>query len=256
VAWKPEQKNRFTVIEKRTGKVSKVEIVSETAFSFVHFTNCWEENDEIVFDILASTSIDIMDYGILANLRKGTGLEPELLPKLKRFYIPISILDGLSACEENVNLLKNQGHGSATAIKKQSKLVLEPNTMCNVGMEGYVINGHYYKKPYRYLWASGAAGFNKDFNKLFKVDLHTGEVISLNGTTNQYFTEPKFIPDPKGRDEDSGVLMLVCHHIFHREEEKDFLLILDAKNLEEKARAEFDMTVPFCFHSQFTPPSF
>ena len=44
--WRPEEKNRFVIIEK-TGKIVKTEYYSNDSFFFLHFINCYEEDNEV-----------------------------------------------------------------------------------------------------------------------------------------------------------------------------------------------------------------
>jgi len=45
--WKPQEINRFHVIEKETGKVLKSECVSDKPFFFLHVANCFEKSQEV-----------------------------------------------------------------------------------------------------------------------------------------------------------------------------------------------------------------
>jgi len=45
--WRPQDKNRFYVFDKTSGKVSKTEFMSSEAFYFMHFINCYEENGQV-----------------------------------------------------------------------------------------------------------------------------------------------------------------------------------------------------------------
>ncbi len=45
--WKPNERCRFFLIEKKTGKVIKTEYVSAEAFFFLHIVNCYEQNNQV-----------------------------------------------------------------------------------------------------------------------------------------------------------------------------------------------------------------
>jgi hypothetical protein len=47
--WRPQDKNRFYIVEKNTGHCLNVEILSEDSFFFLHFVNCYEEDDNVHF---------------------------------------------------------------------------------------------------------------------------------------------------------------------------------------------------------------
>jgi len=45
--WEPQDKNRFYIIDKKTGKVTNVEIMSSEAFFFLHFVNCYQIGNQV-----------------------------------------------------------------------------------------------------------------------------------------------------------------------------------------------------------------
>jgi carotenoid cleavage dioxygenase-like enzyme len=60
--------------------------------------------------------------------------------------------------------------------------------------------------------------------------------------------EPVFVAAPRAADEDAGVLLSV---VLDARRGNSFLLVLDARSLEELARAEVPHHIPFGFHGQF-----
>lgn len=96
-------------------------------------------------------------------------------------------------------------------------------------------------KPYRYLYLS----------------LSEGGIAKFDTETHQYHTwligkgeasEPIFVPSPDRKNEDEGIILTV---IFSKEDHKSFLLVLNAVNLHEVARAEIPWRIPGSFHGQF-----
>jgi carotenoid cleavage dioxygenase-like enzyme len=57
-----------------------------------------------------------------------------------------------------------------------------------------------------------------------------------------------FVAAPGGEDEDAGVLLSV---VLDADAERSFLLVLDAADLSELARASVPHHIPFSFHGQF-----
>ena len=55
---------------------------------------------------------------------------------------------------------------------------------------------------------------------------------------------------PGAEDEDDGLLLSV---VLDSRSERSFLLVLDAADLSEVARAEAPHHIPFSFHGQFAP---
>jgi len=45
--WHPEDKCVFYVIEKATGKILKTDYITEDPFYFMHFINCYEEDEQV-----------------------------------------------------------------------------------------------------------------------------------------------------------------------------------------------------------------
>ena len=80
-----------------------------------------------------------------------------------------------------------------------------------------------------------------------KVDLADGgaEMWSEPGC---YPGEPVFVPAPGPRDEDGGVILSV---VLDAAAQRSFLLVLDARDFTELARAEAPHHIPFGFHGNF-----
>jgi len=91
-------------------------------------------------------------------------------------------------------------------------------------------------------------------NGISKVDLQNRKIVAKwwDKDENLFPGEPIFIGPPNpGLDEDDGVILTAVTD--KRKNHKDFLLILDAKTLEEIARAEFSSHVPMALHGIFVP---
>ena len=80
-------------------------------------------------------------------------------------------------------------------------------------------------------------------NSVTKVDMETGETVAWQGDTFTHPSEAVFIPNPEATSEDSGLIVASVTDV--REDVKDFLLFLDARNMTEIGRASFDDQVPF-----------
>lgn len=46
--WRPQEKNKFVIVEKSTGKIFKTEFLSAEGFYFMHFANCYEEDNQVI----------------------------------------------------------------------------------------------------------------------------------------------------------------------------------------------------------------
>ena len=111
----------------------------------------------------------------------------------------------------------------------------------------------YNSKKYRYFYAiTSDVDDVLSAGQVYKVDTWTGEV--LNHAEGQlYCAEPIFVPSPDAIDEDDGVLVTSA---IRGAPEVNYaaLLVLDAKNMKELARAEFNLggPAPKPLHGFFT----
>lgn len=105
----------------------------------------------------------------------------------------------------------------------------------------------HYKKynglPYQYVYGVGG------HCELVKVDVQTGQAIHWN-QEGCFAGEPVFVPYPDTETEDGGVVLSVVLDCI---KETSFLLILEAKNFQEIARAEVPHPIPLGLHGTFFP---
>ena len=102
------------------------------------------------------------------------------------------------------------------------------------------------ERPYRYVWgnANGAGGW---LERIVKIDTTDGATLSWD-EPGCYPGEPVFVARPQAEREDEGVLLSV---VLDAAAETSFLLVLDAADLSELARARVPHHIPFGFHGQF-----
>lgn len=111
----------------------------------------------------------------------------------------------------------------------------------------------YYQKyngsPYRYVYGVGFKypTSQKDCIPIIKVDVSNGLILEWK-ESGSLAGEPVFIPRPGGITEDDGVLLSV---VINEMQGLSFLLILDAKDLREIARAEVPHLIPYGLHGMF-----
>ena len=102
------------------------------------------------------------------------------------------------------------------------------------------------ERPYRYVWGTGD-GPEGWLQRIVKVDTH--EHSSIAWSQESCFPgEPVFVAEPHAEGEDAGVLLSV---VLDTNRESSFLLVLDACDLSELARARVPHHIPFGFHGQF-----
>lgn len=210
--WKPELGTRFTLIDRASGEASGP-FEAEACFGF-HHVNAYEEDGEVVADICAFPDAGIVEDLYLDRLRAG---KPIAKPELRRFRISpqAGTVAGERLVDEGFDLPRiNYGRCS--------------------------------ERPYRYAWGVGV-GASGWLDRIVKADLRerTTSVWSEEGC---FPGEPIFVAAPDASEEDGGLLLSV---VFDSRKGNSFLVVLDAGDLSELARAEAPHHIPFGFHGQF-----
>ncbi len=210
--WKPERGTRFTLIDRRSGEAT-TGFESAACFSF-HHVNAYEEGDEVVVDLCAFPDAGVIEDLYLERLRAG---KPIAKAELSRFRL-------------------NRADRSVTRESLSDVAIELPriNYMrCN-------------ERPYRFVWgmSDGPSGW---LDRIVKIDTHDGSALDWS-QTGCYAGEPVFVARPGAEREDDGVLLSV---VLDADAERSMLLVLDATDLSELARAEAPHHIPFGFHGQF-----
>jgi carotenoid cleavage dioxygenase-like enzyme len=212
--WNPELGTRFWLLPRRGGEALGP-FEAEPCFGF-HHVNSYEDGEDVVVDISVFADAQIVEDLYLERLRAG---KPVAKPELRRFRI--------TPRSGNV---------------ESERLVEEPMDLPRINY------GRCSERPYRYAWGVGfgASGW---LDKIVKADLER-RASSVWSEPGRYPGEPVFVAAPDATDEDAGVLLSV---VFDGEAGSSFLLVLDASDLREIARAEAPHHIPFGFHGQFAP---
>lgn len=210
--WKPERGTRFHLIDRETG-AARAPIVTDACFAF-HHLNAFEEDGEVVVDISVYPDAGLVEELFLDRLRAGGSVTPG---RLRRFRLQ---------------------SGAGTVASEQ--LIDEPFEL------GQVNYARCNERPYRYAWGVG----NDDdwLDRIVKADVvdRSGSVWRERGC---YPGEPVFVAEPGAEAEDAGVLLSV---VLDSRRGTSFLLVLDAADLTELARAEVPHHIPFSFHGRFS----
>jgi beta,beta-carotene 9',10'-dioxygenase len=182
------------------------------AFFCFHHANAYGENGSVIVDACTYRDAQIVKDLYLDRLRNG---KPAHRAELRRFRIDV-------------------GSGEVT------------NEQLTEGLELPRINyGRTNERPYRYVWGVDAkSGW---FDRIVKADIEstsTSEWAEDDCSPG----EPVFVAAPGARAEDEGVLLSV---VFDGTTGRSFLLVLDAADLTELARAEAPHHIPYGFHGQF-----
>jgi beta,beta-carotene 9',10'-dioxygenase len=181
-------------------------------FFCFHHANAYEENGSVVVDACTYANADLVEDLYLDRLREG---KPTDRGELRRFRIDV---------------------GSGEVASEQLAEGLELPRI------NYARNN---ERPYRYVWGVDAKSGWLD--RIVKVDVESGSTTEWaeDGCSPG---EPVFVAAPEAGAEDEGVLLSV---VFDASSGRSFLLVLDAADLSELARAEAPHHIPYGFHGQF-----
>jgi carotenoid cleavage dioxygenase-like enzyme len=210
-AWEPERGGRFHVVDRANGDVLGP-YESDPFFTF-HHVNAFEADGSLVVDLCAYDDPSIIDAFYLDRLRAGGDLPPV---RARRFTID---LDGGGVEARDLW----DGNFELPRIAYRTH------------------NG----RPYRY--AYGVGGEATWIDRIVKLDVDAGTAAHWE-SAGCYPSEPVFVPAPDAGAEDDGVLLSV---VLDAARGTSFLLVLDATDLGELARAAVPHHVPFSFHGQF-----
>jgi carotenoid cleavage dioxygenase-like enzyme len=209
--WKPELGTRFHLFDRATGEAAGP-FGTEARFGF-HHVNSYEEDGEVVVDICTSSDARIVEDLYLERLRAGKPIAPAYLERFR-----ISPKAGAVSAE---------------------RLIDGPIELPRINY------GRCNERPYRYAW--GVSPKSGWFDGIVKAD-----VVERSLTTwseeGCFPGEPVFVAAPDRDGEDDGVLLSI---VLDGRKGNSFLLVLDARSLDELARAEVPHHIPFGFHGQF-----
>lgn len=212
--WRPELGTRFTLMDRATGQATEG-FQTDACFAF-HHVNAYEDGGEVVVDLCVYPDAGIVEDFYLDRLRAG---KPVTDAALTRYRL-----------------------GLADRSVRREQLA-------DGSIELPRINyGRCNERPYRYVWgnSSGAEGW---IERIVKIDTSDGARLTWS-QPGCYPGEPVFVARPQAEREDDGVLLSV---VLDAAAGSSFLLVLDAADLGELARAQAPHHIPFSFHGQFAP---
>lgn len=212
--WKPERGTKIHLIDKRSGNIRTFE--TETFFGF-HQVNAFEQDDEIIFDFVCYKDAEIISLLYLDNLRSGN---TDFGGQLWRFRI------------------------------KPAENAVYKEVISHFNFELPRINyGKINTKPYNFAFGVGRSVPGSFVDNITKIDVNNRKA-NIWHQESCHPGEPIFIEKPEAKTEDDGILLSV---VLNSQKENSFLLVLDAKDLKEIARAEVPQHITFGFHGQYVP---
>jgi beta,beta-carotene 9',10'-dioxygenase len=211
--WRPERGTTFYVTERATGKL--VAQIKEDPFFAFHHVNAYDKDGKIFIDIVTEPNADIIQV-ITESIKDKKKILESGRTKLQRFTIYMATQ------------------------------TIEKETIFDKTVEMPRVAADKTAHEYKYCYAIDAEFPNSenDVRPIYKID--------VNSKTSQQWAqagcfpgEPIFVPRPGGQNEDDGVVLSVILDLVHR---TSFLLILDASNMQELARAEAPHAIPVGLH--------
>lgn len=213
-AWEPERGTRFLVIDRESGELRGS--YEGDAFFCFHHVNAWEQDGELIVDLVAYEDAEIVKCLYLDRLRDRGGLPESRLQRCR-----IGLDDGRVQYE--------------TLSEVSLELPRINYRRCNA-------------KTYSYVYGTGTHGGESDFfNEIVKLDVSNGASTTWR-QSDCYPGEPVFVAAPEAQAEDEGVLLSV---VLDAGRQSSFLLVLDAADLRELARSHVPHHIPFGFHGQY-----
>ena len=214
--WYDEHDTKLVVLSRHDGRLIK-EISIEKSFVF-HFVNCYEQENQVVIDYCAADNSERINHFYLEIMKEDGPGPMALRARLKRCVLTING-DGCEISDSGIHF------------------------------EMPMINYKYYN-TYEYQYAYGLsnhADTQELENALIKVNMSDMSVMEWY-QPGMYPQEGLFVAHPESMAEDDGVILSV---VLDTEKQDSFLLILDANDLSELARAYIGQVVPFGFHGIF-----
>ncbi|XP_056388738.1 retinoid isomerohydrolase [Hyla sarda] len=240
------------VAEKHTGEYLNIKYRT-SAFNIFHHINTYEDNGFLIADLCCWKGFEfIYNYLYLANLRENWEEVKRLAekapqPEVRRYVLPLDIQKG----DTGKNLV-TLNYTTATATMRSDETIwLEPEVLFSGPRQAFEFPQINYKeyrgKDYKYAYGLGLNHFIPD--RLVKLNVKSKETWVWQ-EPNTYPSEPIFVPSPDALEEDDGVILsvAVAPAVGHK---PSCLLILDAKDMSEIARAEVDTIIPVTFHGMF-----
>ncbi|CAG4972196.1 unnamed protein product [Parnassius apollo] len=225
--WYPDYETNIVLICKQTGEEVK-RYRTETLF-FLHIINTFEQNGKLVVDLCAykdAKALDAMYIKAIEKMQSNADYAKWFRGRPKRLEV---------------------------SLDAPSMSIIKPQLLADLGCETPRIHYDSYNGcPYRYFYAISSDVDAENPGSIIKVDTWTGKTKTWFDY-DCYPSEPVFVPEPDCKDEDAGVLLSAL--VWGSRECCVGLLVLDARSLQELARAVFDTPspAPKCLHGWFLP---
>lgn len=212
--WRPQRGTRFVVVDRETGAV--VCEPRTAPFLCFHHANAWREGDELVLDLVAFDSPSVLTGMYLDRMRArdgGTG------GTLRRYRVPLS--------------------GATPTSRTLAEGVAMPT-----------VDDRRTGRRSRHVFAQRAV--DGPAETVVRIDVERETVTAWEAEA--YVSEPVFVPGPDGDASASpparpeGVVLV---EVLDPETARSAVVVLDAADMTELARARTPHALPFGFHGSY-----
>lgn len=207
--WLPEKGSRVHAVNLADGSVKSWDAPPLFAF---HGVQAYEQGNDIVLDLCLDDAPVVEELGI-QRLRAGV---PADAPRARHTRFVLST-GATSAREETL-----PGRFDLPQVNPGAALA----------------------GPVRHVWGASCEAGGAFFDRTIKLDHATGRIAERTYGP-AVALEPLFVPNPGGRAEDDGVLLV---HTLADDDAGSVVRVLDAATLDEHAAIELPVVVPFGFH--------
>eukprot|EP00178_Gracilaria_changii_P007628 TRINITY_DN23_c0_g2_i1.p1 TRINITY_DN23_c0_g2~~TRINITY_DN23_c0_g2_i1.p1 ORF type:complete len:563 (+),score=68.58 TRINITY_DN23_c0_g2_i1:454-2142(+) len=218
-------KAKFVVISRVENKIVAT-YESEPMFAF-HTINAYETEDGIVIDLSHYKDASIVHNFNVRTLCEGSEIAKNSLVRVEL---------------ENLSAAKRSGPGKTW--------VAQVRLLNDFMLELPCINSTKERKRHRYVYGVSTSENSNQFGTISKVDVETGKRLT-RGFRYGMVSEPVFVADPDGSEEDDGCILVVVLDVAER---RSNMFVLDAKDLTQIAQARVPQVVPQGFHGMFRRP--
>ncbi|XP_036433952.1 retinal Mueller cells isomerohydrolase [Colossoma macropomum] len=224
-----------------------------STFNVFHHINCYEDQGFIVVDLCTWKGYEfVYNYLYLANLKqnweevkKAAMRAPQ--PEVRRYVLPLDIYR-----EEPGKNLISLPYTTATAVMRSDGTIwLEPEVLFSGPQQAFEFPQINYSKhsgkDYTFAYGLGLNHFIPD--RICKLNVKSKETWVWQ-EPDSYPSEPLFVQNPDAQNEDDGVLLTTVVNP-GASQHPAYLLILNARDLTEIARAEVDVIIPVTLHGMY-----
>ncbi|KAM6962852.1 retinal Mueller cells isomerohydrolase-like [Aplochiton taeniatus] len=226
-----------------------------SSFNMFHHINTYQDQGFIVVDLCCWKGHEfVYNYLYLANLRqdweevkKAAMKAPQ--PEVRRYVLPLD----LPPEDQGKNMVSLPYTTATAVLRSDGTVFLEPEVLFSGPRQAFEFPQINYSlcsgRNYSYAYGLGLNHFIPD--RICKLNVRTKETWIWQ-EPDSYPSEPLFVQTPDSTEEDDGVLLSVVVKP-GAELRPSFLLILDARDLKEVARAEVHAIIPVTLHGMYKP---